>query len=125
MMPELISSDLSAVIREIRHSFNHPQEIQEKLRLLLPLPPDKETATTNRDHVFMWLRLLVTEQACSLKTIMEKVGEKSRKTFVEVYLTPALDKNLIERTESKIKSSKQKYRLTESGRQYVLARETK
>jgi len=50
--------------------------------------------------------------------LMELVDIKHRPTFLYNYLQPALDVGLIEMTiPDKPKSSKQKYRLTEKGKQ--------
>ena len=52
--------------------------------------------------------------------LQEALGLKHRDSFVEAYLQPALDANLIEMTiRDKPRSSKQKYRLTEKGRKIL------
>ena len=54
----------------------------------------------------------------SRKELMEKLNLKGRDNFEKLYLLPALDTRLVERTiPDKPNSRLQKYRLTEAGRQ--------
>ena len=51
---------------------------------------------------------------------MDKLSLKDRKNFREAYLNPAIIAELIEMTiPAKPTSSKQKYRLTEKGKNYL------
>ncbi|ADH84746.1 Fic family protein [Desulfurivibrio alkaliphilus] len=72
-------------------------------------------------------RLLPVLRACATKSLSNKelqaaAGIRDRSTFHINYLTPLLKLNLLERTiPDKPTSSKQKYRLTEKGRQLLAA----
>lgn len=52
--------------------------------------------------------------------LQQAVGLKARKNFRQLYLAPAIDAGLIEMTiPDRPRSSKQKYRLTEKGREVL------
>ena len=54
------------------------------------------------------------------KEMMNALGLKGRDNFEKLYLQPALDQKMIERTiPDKPQSRLQKYRLTEKGRQIM------
>jgi ATP-dependent DNA helicase RecG len=58
------------------------------------------------------------------RDIQERLGLKQREHFYAAYLTPALAAGLIERTApDKPTSRLQRYRLTEKGREWLVARE--
>lgn len=56
----------------------------------------------------------------SARELMKSLKISSRQLLMADWLTPALEKQLIEHTESCLKSSKQKYSLTYLGRQQLL-----
>lgn len=54
------------------------------------------------------------------RELQNALALKSEENFRMLYLTPALDAGLVEMTiPDKPRSSKQEYRLTEEGRQYL------
>ena len=54
------------------------------------------------------------------KSLMDAVGISHRPTFLYSYLQPALNAGLVEMTiPDKPRSSKQKYRLTDKGKEWV------
>jgi hypothetical protein len=64
--------------------------------------------------------LSVLKGAEDRDTLQRALGLKARKNFRLLYLVPALDAGLIEMTiPDKPRSSKQKYRLTDKGRQFL------
>ena len=57
------------------------------------------------------------ETECSRDELMGRLGLKDRNNFSQVYLNPALEANVIERTiPDKPFSKKQRYRLTSLGK---------
>lgn len=66
--------------------------------------------------------LSVLKATMDRQSLQDALGLKAEKNFRLVYLRPAIDTGLVEMTiPDKPRSSKQKYRLTDKGRQ-VLAR---
>lgn len=67
--------------------------------------------------------LMKVSGVMSRQELMERVGLKDRKHFAGAYLQPALDEGVLEMTiPDKPQSSKQRYRLTDKGRQVLAAK---
>ncbi len=123
--PELTHSDLALFFRLTKRSYDTPNKIHDKMHLLLPAPTmDSSETAEHIESKFDWLRHLAGGQQYSCKELMEKTGEKNRKSFAKDFLTPALDNGFVEKTETNPNSPKQKYRLTDAGRVHVAALKT-
>ncbi len=80
---------------------------------------------TQSDEPIQRLLLALTDEEKSTGALRSALGIKHRPNFRDNYLHPALDAELIEMTiPEKLSSSKQKYRLTAKGKDF-LTRETK
>lgn len=100
-------------------------------RVKRPAPQWQDTAETRETQVTGQVTGQVTEQVTALlfvmnadarsrKELMDKLDLKGRDNFEKLYLLPALEMALVERTiPDKPNSRLQKYRLTASGRQYL------
>ncbi len=80
-----------------------------------------DTVTSSTPEVTPEVRLLsVLAGEMTRQQLKEALGLKDDEHFRKAYLLPALDAGLIEMTiPDKPRSSKQKYRLTDKGRQVI------
>lgn len=72
------------------------------------------------------LVLALGEQTLSLRELMQALGLSHRPNFLVLHLRPALDAQLLQMTlPDKQQSRLQKYRLTASGRQWLITHQNK
>jgi predicted HTH transcriptional regulator len=113
---------IDLLLQEVGHAFQvqfikkkaqkSPGKIQSTVQVT-----DQVTVQVT-DQVYRLLS--VCSGALSRAELQEALKLKHRVNFIEAYLQPALDANLIEMTiQDKPRSSKQKYRLTEKGRKIL------
>ena len=84
---------------------------------------DSTSNSTSRGQVsdsVIRLLLALSGEMSMREMMMDKLGFTSRPMFQDNYLTPALDSDLVERTQPESpKSPTQKYRLTAAGREVL------
>lgn len=101
--------------------------IREKARTIMGTTPQVTPYDTPYDTPYVSAILETLKQgAMNRKELMEKMGLKDVKHFMQHYLQPTLSAGLVEMTlPDKPKSKKQCYRLTEKGNYIILSASTK
>ena len=90
-------------------------QVPDKHRTSTGQVPDKYSLSSDARKLIVFCK-----QERSLKEMMDHMNLRHRETFLVNHLRPLLKKDLLEMTiPDKPRSSKQKYRLTEKGREYL------
>ena len=119
--PELIEGDIFRMVISVPEFGANPAEIPQ---IVSATQPSGQVTGQVAGQVLNLLKVALGER--SRKELMEALGLSGRDNFEKLYLQPALEQHLIERTlPDKPKSRLQKYRLTAKGKKWVRESENK